>query len=148
MALLDDVKISLGITGTDLDSDLTILINACKADLKLSGLYKIDEEDELIKRAIILYCQTNFDYDSKYSEKLQRSYDTLKSHLSLSSDYAYFEVVINVGEQTRVTFDGEVKETDQSGTVIFYSRAKNHVAYVVKGITSYIDVTGHTVINI
>lgn len=63
------------------------MINACKSDLKLSGITNIDEDDSLIKRAIILYCKANFGLDNKDSEKYNKSYDLLKQHLALSGDY-------------------------------------------------------------
>lgn len=61
-------------------------INACRADLKNDGVKKIDETDELIIRAVKLYCKAEFGSNSN-AEKFRQSYDTLKMRLSLSQEY-------------------------------------------------------------
>lgn len=146
--LLDEVKTALRVTTTEFDSSISGLIEVAKADLKQSGLYKVDETDPLIKRAIILYCKSNFGYDNPDADRFQQSYDMLKNHLSMSSDYAYYAITFEAGEQVEVTFDGEGKETDNSGQVVFYSRAKNHVPYKIgDGDVKYIDITGDTTVS-
>jgi uncharacterized phage protein (predicted DNA packaging) len=90
MALLDDVKLALRISSSAFDSEITDLIEAAKADLQLSGVKQEkadDDNDPLIKRAIIVYCKANFGYDNPEAERFQQSYDMLKQHLSLSYDY-------------------------------------------------------------
>jgi hypothetical protein len=150
MALLDDIKPQLRISAnnTDFDGEITDLINGAKVDLQQAGLYSIDETDALIKRAIILYCKANFGYDNPEAARFQECYEMLKNHLSLSSDYAYYEITIEAGEQCQVIFDGETKETDDSGQVVFYSRAKNHVPYQIDDAdTEYADITDDTTIT-
>lgn len=88
--ILDDVKDALRVSGTDLDVEITDLIDAAKADLQLSGVHsiKIDDADPLIKRAITAYCKANFGYeDTALAERFQKSYDSLKAHLTLSAEY-------------------------------------------------------------
>lgn len=95
MALLDDVKTTLRITNTAYDGEVTDLINAAKADLILSGVEteKVeDETDTLIKRAISTYVKSNFGWGNLDSDKLQQSYERLKQHLALSTEYAKTEV--------------------------------------------------------
>jgi len=89
MALLDDVKISLRISNTAYDTEVTDLINAAKADLELSGIdaTKIIDTDTLIRRAINTYVKANFGWNNPDTEKLQKSFDMLKMHLSLSAEY-------------------------------------------------------------
>jgi len=87
MALLDEVKGVLRVSGTDFDTEVNDLIDACKLELSLSGVGKVEETDALIKRAIILYCKANFGWDNQEFDRFQKSYDLLKAHLSLSSDY-------------------------------------------------------------
>lgn len=90
MALLDDVKNVLRISGTDLDTEINDLINAAMADLVLVGVdfeMASDETDSLIRRAIMSYCKANFGWDNPEAERFQKSYDSLKMHLSLSADY-------------------------------------------------------------
>jgi len=85
--LLDDIKLTLRIKTTALDTEISDLIEACKLDLSISGVKVINETDQLIKRAITIYCKANFGLDNKDSEKYQKSYDLLKQSLSLCGDY-------------------------------------------------------------
>ena len=91
MALIDDIKTALRVDGNASDSEITDLIAAAKLDLKIAGVNSTDETDKLIKRAITLYCKANYGYDSD-AERLEKSYVSLKQHLSLSTEYA--EVVV------------------------------------------------------
>ncbi len=85
--MLEKVKLSLRIKSNLLDLELSDLIEACKIDLSISGVRKVEETDPIINRAIILYCKANFGLDNKDSEKYQKSYDLLKQSLSLCGDY-------------------------------------------------------------
>lgn len=85
--LLEKVRSSLRIKNTKFDDEIEDLINACKVDLSLSGVKKIDAEDVLIQQAIKLYCKANFGLDNKDSEKYRNSYQALKVSLSLCGDY-------------------------------------------------------------
>jgi uncharacterized phage protein (predicted DNA packaging) len=89
MALLNDVKLSLRISNTAYDTEITDLIAAAAMDLELTGVDgdTIDSQDLLIKRAIMLYVKANFGYNNPDAERLQKSYDMLKAHLSLSEEY-------------------------------------------------------------
>ncbi|MHC1696450.1 MAG: DNA-packaging protein [Eubacteriales bacterium] len=89
MALLDDVKLALRASGTELDSEMTDLISAASADLTLAGILpaKISTPDALIKRAITVYCKANFGWDNTEAERLQQSYELLKAHLASSTEY-------------------------------------------------------------
>lgn len=86
--MLEDVKTALRVSGSDLDIEVQDLIDAAKLDLRISGVNKIDDDDPLIKRAVITYCKANFGYDDvNMSERFERAYIMLKQHLSLSSEY-------------------------------------------------------------
>ena len=91
MALLDDVKLALRISPgtTAYDGEVEDLIEAAKADLKLSGVApaKLDESDPLVKRAIVTYCKAHFGFDNADAERLEQAYGMLKMHLTLSQDY-------------------------------------------------------------
>ena len=149
MAILDDVKVALRIAAatTVYDDEIQDLIDACKAELALAGLLVIDETDSLIKRAIKTYCKANFGYDNPDSEKFQKSFDALKEHLSVSADYVYYTVTITGTQQGQIKFNGETKETNSSGVAVFYTRAQNHVEFIVDGVTDFADITGNTVIG-
>lgn len=98
MALLDDVKVVMRISGTDLDSELNDLISAAKLDLKLAGvlatLVDAVTPDALIKRAITVYCKANFGWDNQEADRFQASYDLLKAHVASSTDYIVEVVTI------------------------------------------------------
>ena len=85
--MLEKVKLALRIKNNKLDDDITDLIDACKIDLSISGVKKIDETDALVIQAVKLYCKANFGLDNKDSEKYQKSYDMLKNSMALRGDY-------------------------------------------------------------
>lgn len=85
--MLEKVRKALRITSSAFDDEITDLIESAKSDLKISGVKNVREEDPLIRRAIKTYCKANFGLDNKDSEKYQKSYDSLKIHLSLCGEY-------------------------------------------------------------
>jgi hypothetical protein len=89
--MLESAKTALRANGNpDLEQEISDLVDAAKLDLELSGVLSVktnDLEDALIKRAIITYCKANFGWDNPEADRFQRSYDSLKNHLSLSVEY-------------------------------------------------------------
>lgn len=87
--LLDKIKLSLRYDDDYLDEDIQDTIDAAIADLKLSGVSesKIVETDALIIRAIKVFCKADLSGDDKEAARYKESYDMLKIHLTLSSDY-------------------------------------------------------------
>ena len=87
--MLADVKDALRLSGTDLDIEVQDLIDAAKADLQLSGVHadKIVDTDPLIKRAVIVYAKAHFGWDNPEADRFAKSYDMLKQHLTLSTEY-------------------------------------------------------------
>ena len=137
MALIDDIKQILRITSSAYNTEITDLIATTKADLDLVGLLKIVETDSLIKRAITLYCKANFGYN-KDSEKYQISYESLRNHLSLSVDYAFYTITFEVVDESdtaideaQVTFNDVVKYTNTEGKAIFYVHPGNNYEYII-----------------
>jgi|Wag4MinimDraft_12_1082652.scaffolds.fasta_scaffold00095_14 hypothetical protein len=150
MALLEDVKPQLRIseTNTAFNSEITGLIEAAKSDLDTKGVLKVDETDQLTIQAIVLYCKANFGYDNPEAERFLKIYESIANKLSQLREYNSYKITINASEQCAVIFDGEEKETDASGEVIFYSRPKNKVAYkIADGEIQYTDVTGDITIS-
>lgn len=85
--MLDKVKDALRVSGEALDEEIQDLIDAAKADLRLSGITK-NEDDPLILRAITIYCKAHFGYEEPaQAELFMKSYNALKSHLALSQEY-------------------------------------------------------------
>ena len=87
MALIDDVKTNLRIKSTAFDTaEIQPIIDACKVDLKLSGVNVFKDGDPLLQRAIVLYAKANFGFSTD-SERYQKAYDMLKNSMALSGDY-------------------------------------------------------------
>lgn len=90
MALIDDVKDALRVSGNAMDTEINDLINGAVADLKLSGVLTAkatSTTDPLIRRAVVVYCKAQFGYDNPEADRFQISYDMLKRHLLLSQEY-------------------------------------------------------------
>lgn len=80
----------LRINHTHFDAEITDLIGAARADLLLGGIKAAkvnDESDALIKRAIVVYVKAEFGLDNADGDKYRESYNMLKRHLMLSSEY-------------------------------------------------------------
>lgn len=93
--MIDSVKGALRVTSNDplIIEEIQDLIDACKLDLKIAGVSesKINEEDELIKRAIIIYAKAHYGLDNPNADRFQDSYVMLKQHLCLAGDYRELE---------------------------------------------------------
>ena len=84
--MLSMVKLAYPITTDAYDDDISGLIEACKTDLNLCGVEKIDETDGLTQRAIIFYCNAFF-RNNDSSERYRKAYEALKVAMSLAGDY-------------------------------------------------------------
>lgn len=85
MALLDDVKLAMGITFTERDSEIQSLIDAAQEDLGIVGI-TVSTTSAITKRAIITYCRCNFDSPTDYAN-MKSSYDELKAQLQSATGY-------------------------------------------------------------
>lgn len=136
MALIDDVKLALRVSGTASNTEITDLIAAADADLTLSGII-VDQTDTLIKRAITLYCKAQYGYDNPEADRFMQSYDMLKAHLATSEEYAYLPVTFTVTagglavDEAYVTFNEESKQTGATGIVVFYAKEGLNYEYAV-----------------
>ena len=92
--MLDKVKLALRISGSAFDEEVTDLINAAIADLRLVGISVPEVErspseklgDPLLERAIVLYAKAEFGFNDD-AERYRNAYDYLKCALSLTADY-------------------------------------------------------------
>jgi uncharacterized phage protein (predicted DNA packaging) len=90
MAMLDDVKLSLRVSHTSLDNEISDLMAAARQDLILSGVLPAkanSTSDALVKRAVTTYVKAHFGYDNPDYDRLVMAYEKLKAHLTLSGDY-------------------------------------------------------------
>jgi uncharacterized phage protein (predicted DNA packaging) len=87
--LLEKIKTSLRIDDDILNDDIQDTIDAAIADLKLCGVLesKIVETDPLIIRAIKCFCRSEFSTDEKEATRYRQSYEMLRNHMSMSTDY-------------------------------------------------------------
>lgn len=81
------VKGAIRVTSATMDDEIEGIIEACLLDLSISGLKNIVETDALIKRAVIIYSKSHFGMNNDDSEKYIASYESLKNHMALCSDY-------------------------------------------------------------
>ena len=86
MALLENVKLSLGISHSKLDSDISTAIAAAKLDLSTAGVNKVEDADPLVEQAVKLYCRTWYNYQGM-SERWEKAYAGLKNSMALCGDY-------------------------------------------------------------
>lgn len=94
--MLDKVKLTLRITTTAFDSELTDLIAAALADLGLAGVTTLTETDPLIIRAVTTYCRVHFGHPDDY-ERLKASYDEQKAQLMMATGYTDWGLDSNTG---------------------------------------------------
>lgn len=93
--LVLDARRYLRINHEFFDGEISDLIAAARADLLLGGILpaKIyDEQDYLIKRAVISYVKAEFGLDNPDAEKYRTCYQNIKQHLMLSTEYLDSEV--------------------------------------------------------
>jgi hypothetical protein len=144
MAILDDVKLSLRISSTAYNTEITDLVEACKADLSLSGINTTDDTDTLIKRCIMSYVKAYYGYNNPDSDRLKEAYESLKRHLALTESYAFYTLTFTVQEADTTAIREayiklwndelnyeETKSTDASGQATFYLRLKSNYKYDV-----------------
>lgn len=98
MVLLDTVRQALRIRATALDNEILVLIEACKADMDMAGVAKIDEADPSFKAACIQYCKANFGQDTEAStrERWEKCYKALRDSMAMSKEYGSLQ---NPGEK-------------------------------------------------
>lgn len=92
--LLKKVMVSLRTSTTDagLKGEITDLITAAKADLKVNGIISdefstANDNTPLITLAIQLYVKGHWGYDNPDADRLLAQYEALKTELSLHSQY-------------------------------------------------------------
>lgn len=98
---LTATKVSMAITSTAYDSELTDLINAAVQDLESNGIDAADlleDDNALVLQAIKTYCRFNFQSPADY-DRLYKSYEAQKGHMRNCTGYTTWD--------SEVTTDGE-----------------------------------------
>ena len=86
MALIDNVRLSLRLTTTAYDNELTGLINGGLKDLGVAGVTNDDTTDALIERAVTTYVKIHFGSPADF-DRLKKSYDEQKAQLASCTGY-------------------------------------------------------------
>lgn len=86
MTILQAVKMALRISTDAFDAELVELIEAGQADINHAGVFNLDPDDPLVRRAIITYCRMNFGQPDDY-DRLKRSYDEQKAQMGMATGY-------------------------------------------------------------
>ena len=84
------IRLRLRNSSNALDSEITDLINAARADLVRGGVLKTkaeDESDPLILQAVATYVKAEFGLDNEDADKYRASYREQRNGLTLSDDY-------------------------------------------------------------
>jgi hypothetical protein len=87
MALLEQCKIALRLSHSELDTEVQELIDAAKLELQLVGVINFKDTDPLIVQAIKTYCKAHFGYSNPEAERFKEAFESLKNHLSLVGEY-------------------------------------------------------------
>lgn len=85
--MVDRVKKALRLTTDVFDGELQDLIDAAAADLGLAGITQTQQNDPLIRRAVITYCKLHFGDHPEEADRLKASYDEQKAQLSMATGY-------------------------------------------------------------
>lgn len=84
--MLELVRKALRLTTTSFDDELQLEINAALLDLGVAGVVVPEEQDALVKLAVITYCKMRFGEPDEY-DRLKASYDEQKAQLVTCTGY-------------------------------------------------------------
>lgn len=116
MALVDTVRQALRIKSTAFDTEILILIEACKTDMAMAGVSIIDEEDASFTAACIQYCKANFGQDSEGStrERWEKCYKALRDSMAMSKEYGCLQNPKEKEEVAPVQPQAAMEKTEDS----------------------------------
>jgi len=150
-------------TGTDVDAELTDIIEECRLDLISLGITSAkanDETDSLILGAVRSYARWKFGLSNEDAAQNRDDYLSMRDEMRHKRDYAFLTItfICKVGatavSDVEITFNNETLETDSSGTAVFYyvNPGVNQTYYIAK--TGYVsqevdlDVTATATVNV
>jgi len=84
--VLQAVKLSMGITATVYDPEISALIDAATLDLQHALGKTVNVSDALILQAIKTYCRMSFRSPADY-DRLRASYESQKGMLQIATGY-------------------------------------------------------------
>lgn len=150
-------------TSTDVDEELTDIIEECRLDLQRIGVISsktTDETDSLILGAVRSFARWKTGASDDAAAPNRDDYLMQRDELRRSRDYMGYAITFICKlagvavPDIYVTFNGETKETDSTGTAVFYYvSAGVNQEYVIDG-TGYVsqtvdlDVTATATVNV
>lgn len=84
--LLMEIKDSMRIKHSALDSDIKRNIMTAIQDMKMRGITIPEKQDDLVCKACELYCKGQYNHLGE-GERFTKSYETLRDSMSLSGEY-------------------------------------------------------------
>ena len=129
-------------TSVDVDAELTDIIEECRLDLISVGVISTkanDETDSLILGAVRCFARWKFGLSNEDAAGNREDYMQLRDELRKKRDYKGYAITFVITSSgvavadAEITFNGETKETDSTGTAIFY--------YVKEGVNQEYTVT-------
>mgnify|MGYP001764379637 CR=1 FL=1 len=151
------------VTGTDVNAELTDIIEECRLDLISVGVTSAkanDETDSLILGTVRCFARWKFGLSNEDAESNREDYYTLRDELRRRRDYNSYAITFvcklasTAKADIEVTFNGETKCTDSAGTAVFYYvEAGTNQTYTISG-TGYtyqevdLDVTANATVNV
>lgn len=120
-------------TSTNVDAELTDIIEECRLDLQSVGVIAsktTDETDYLILGAIRCYARWKFGLSNEDAAANREDYYMLRDELRRKRNYIGYIITFAVTEvideedvpiaDAYITFNGETKQTGAAGTAVFY----------------------------
>lgn len=150
-------------SSADVDSELIDIIEECRLDLISIGVTTAkanSETDSLILGAVRCFARWRFGLSNDDAEQNRNDYLMLRDELRRKGDYNSFAITFvckasNVAvADVEITFNGETKETDSTGTAVFYyvSAGVNQEYTISKAGYVYqavdLDVTATATVNV
>ncbi len=83
---IEEMKRAVRVKTEYANEEIKNLVNACIAELSLTGVYISDITETLSKQVITLYCKAHYGYDEK-TEPFLKAYQALRDAMALSGDY-------------------------------------------------------------
>lgn len=135
-------------TAADISTELTDLVEECRADLAKLGVLSAkttDETDVLILSAVKSYVRWKFAAEEREANWNMNEYMAQRDELRKNRDYAWYTITFTITSDgttaiadAEITFNGETKETNSSGQAVFY--------YVSAGVnqTYIVEATGYS----
>ena len=118
-------------TSTDVDAELTDIVEECRLDLQAIGVTSAmatSETDSLILGAVRCFARWKFGLSNEDADKNRDDYMSLRDELRRRRDYMAYTITFTVTAgnpaaavaDVYITFNGETKQTGAAGTAVFY----------------------------